>query len=65
MDLCSSKRICLEIGYVFIIEKFQDYNKELATFKNYRAEVGILNKCQMVSQHFAHNSKYSLVTREM
>lgn len=59
------KSVCLEIGYAFIIEKYQDYITELATFKNYRPEVSICINANWFSQHFAHNSKYSLVTSEM
>lgn len=65
MDLCSSKRVCLEIGDAFIIEKYQDYITELATFKNTDLRSAFCINVNWVSQHFANNSKYSLVTSEM
>lgn len=47
LDLCSSNRVFLEIGDAFIVEKYQDYITELATFKNTDLRFCILYKRQL------------------
>lgn len=63
--ICVQVRVFLEIVYAFVIEKYQDYVTELATFKNYRPEVSILYKCQLGFSGFCLQFKIQLVTSEM
>lgn len=51
-------RVFLEIVYAFIIEKYQDYVTELATFKNYELRSAFYINTNWVSQIFVYNSKY-------
>lgn len=51
-------RVFLEIVYAFIIEKYQDYVTELATFKNYDLRSAFLYKHQLGFSDFVYNSKY-------
>lgn len=43
-------RVFLEIVYAFIIEKYQDYVTELATFKNYNLRSAFYINTNWVSQ---------------